>query len=73
MRPYDITIGLYVCLELLSGWYLVIESTESDVVTAQSTAHEAPEDGSKYRPKHVGATSQKCFNMLLSILSINVN
>ena len=35
--------------------------TESNLVTAQSTAHEAPEDGRKYGPKHVGATSLKCF------------
>ena len=35
--------------------------TESNVVTAQSTAHEPPEDGCKYGPKHVGATSLKCF------------
>jgi len=25
MRPYVITVGLYVCLEHLSGWDLVIE------------------------------------------------
>ena len=36
-------------------------STESNLVTAQSTAHEPPEDGRKYGPKHVGATSLKCF------------
>jgi len=30
-------------------------------VTAQSTAHEPPEDGRKYGPKHVGATEIKCF------------
>jgi hypothetical protein len=30
-------------------------STEFNLVTAQSTAHEPPEDGRKYRPKHVGA------------------
>jgi hypothetical protein len=35
-------------------------STEFNLVTAQSTAHEPPEDGRKYRPKHVGATSLKC-------------
>jgi len=48
-------------------------STESNLVTAQSTAHEPPEDGRKYGPKHVGVTLLKCFNMLLSVLSINVN
>ena len=48
-------------------------STESNVVTAQSTAHEHPEDGRKYGPKHVGATLLKYFNMLLSVLNINVN
>ena len=36
-------------------------STESNLVTAQSTAHEPPEDGRKYGTKHVGATSLKCF------------
>ena len=48
-------------------------STESNLVTPQSTAHEPPEDGRKYGPKHVGATSLECFNMLLSVLNINVN
>jgi hypothetical protein len=36
-------------------------SKESNLVTAQSTAQEPPEDGRKYGPKHVGATSPKCF------------
>jgi plasmid stabilization system protein ParE len=36
-------------------------ATESNLVTAQSTAYDPPEDGRKYRPKHVGATSLKCF------------
>ena len=36
-------------------------STEPNLVTAQSTAHETPEDGRKYGPKHVGATSLICF------------
>jgi hypothetical protein len=84
--------GLYVCLELLSGWDLVVHqispgpqlqthvqtdgndtrphtvqthnertSTKSNLVTAQSTAHEPPEDGRKYGPKYVGATLLKCF------------
>jgi len=48
-------------------------STESNVVTAQSTAHEPSEDGHTYGPKHVGATLLKCFNMLLSVLNIKVN
>jgi hypothetical protein len=30
-------------------------------VTAWSTAYEPPEDGRKYGPKHLGATSLKCF------------
>jgi hypothetical protein len=34
---------------------------ESNLVSAQSTAHELPEDGRTYGPKHVGATSLKCF------------
>ena len=36
-------------------------STKSNLVTAQSTAHEPPEDGRKYGPKHVEATSLKPF------------
>jgi hypothetical protein len=49
-------------------------STEFNLVTAQSTAHEPPEDGRKYGPKHVGANLLKCFvKMFLSVLSINVN
>jgi hypothetical protein len=36
-------------------------STEFNLVTAQSTAHEPPEDGRKHGPKHVGATLLKCF------------
>ena len=36
-------------------------STEFNLVTAQSTAHEPPEDGCKYGPKHVGASFLKCF------------
>ena len=35
-------------------------STEFNLVTAQITAHEPPEDGRKYGPKHVGATLLKC-------------
>jgi hypothetical protein len=35
---------------------------------------EPPEDGRKYGPKHVGATSLKYFfKIFLSVLSINVN
>jgi len=36
-------------------------STESNLVTAKSTAHEPPEDGRIYGPKHLGATSLKYF------------
>jgi hypothetical protein len=36
-------------------------SMEFNLVTAQSTAHDPPEDIHKYGPKHVGATSFKCF------------
>jgi hypothetical protein len=39
---------------------------EFNLVTAQSTAHELPEDGRIYRPKNVGAS-------FLSVSSINVN
>jgi len=45
-------------------------SAEFDLVTAQSTAHEPPENGRKYGPKHVGASF---FKMFLIVLSINVN
>jgi len=40
--------------------------SEFSLLTAQSTAHEFPENGRIYRPKHVGSS-------LLSVLSINVN
>jgi len=36
-------------------------STKFNLVTAQSAAHGPPEDGRKYGPKHVGATTLKCF------------
>jgi hypothetical protein len=48
-------------------------STKSNLLTAQSADREPPEDGHTYGPKHVGATLLKCFNMLLSVLNINVN
>jgi len=38
-----------------------LTSTQSNLVTAQNTAHEPPENGRTYGPKHVGATSLKCF------------
>jgi hypothetical protein len=36
-------------------------STQSNFVIVQSTAHETPEYGRKYGPKHVGTTLVKCF------------
>ena len=36
-------------------------SRESNLVIAKSTAHEPPEDGRTYGPKHVRTTSLKCF------------
>jgi hypothetical protein len=36
-------------------------SAESNLVTAQSTAHEPPEDGRKYGSKHVRPALIKCF------------
>jgi hypothetical protein len=36
-------------------------STEFNLVTAYSNAHAPPENIRKYGPKHVGATSLKCF------------
>ena len=38
-------------------------STEVNLVSAQSTAHEPPEDDRKYGPKHVGASFLKCFEV----------
>jgi hypothetical protein len=35
-------------------------STESKLVTAQSAAHETPEDGRTYGLKHVGAALLRC-------------
>jgi hypothetical protein len=40
-------------------------STKSNLVTPYSIAHEPPEDGRKYGPKH--------FNIILRVLNINVN
>ena len=37
------------------------KSAEPNLVTAQSTAYEPPEDGRISRPKHVGVTSLKGF------------
>jgi hypothetical protein len=34
-------------------------STEFNVVTVQSTVHEPPKNGRKYKAKHLGATSLK--------------
>jgi len=34
---------------------------ESNLLTAKSTAHEPPENGHTYVPKHVGTTLLKCF------------
>jgi hypothetical protein len=36
-------------------------STKFNLVTAQSTAHEPPEDGHKYGPKHVGGNLIEMF------------
>jgi len=41
----------FVCVSGAAVW----------VRSGHSTAHEAPENGRKYKPKHVGATSLKCF------------
>jgi hypothetical protein len=49
-----------VCLELLSGWDLVVDQILPGQ-QLQITAYEPPEDGGKYGPKHVEATSLKCF------------
>jgi hypothetical protein len=48
-------------------------STESNLVTALSIAYEPPKDGRTNGSKHVGTTLLKCFNVLLSVLNINVN
>jgi hypothetical protein len=58
MRPYVII----VCTDDNDiQEHNVRTSTEFNLVTAQSTAHEPPEDGRKYGPKHVGASFLKCF------------
>jgi hypothetical protein len=44
-------------------------SMEFNLVTAQITAREPPEDGRQYGPKHVGAN----FKMFLRVLSVNAN
>jgi hypothetical protein len=36
-------------------------STKFNLVTTQNTAHEPPQDGRIYGPKHVGASFFKCF------------
>jgi hypothetical protein len=46
---------------------------EFNLVSAQNTAHEPPEDGRTYGLKHVGATSPKYFKVFLSVLNIKVN
>jgi len=40
---------------------LIVYAAEPNVVTAQSTAYEPPEDGRMSGPKHVGVTSLKGF------------
>jgi len=91
MRPYVITVGLYVSGapvrerpghdQISPGQQLQTHiqtdgnhirphntqtnnertSRESNLVIAQSTDREPPEDGHKYGPKHVEATSLKHF------------
>ena len=41
------------------------KSAETNLVTAQSTVYEPPEDGRMSGPKHVGVTSLKVFNSFL--------
>jgi len=60
MRPYVITVSNDIRPHTVQT-HNERTSTEFNLVTAQSTAHEPPEDGRKYGPKHVGATSLKCF------------
>jgi hypothetical protein len=71
MRPYVIVVG---CVRVHTHTtddnnirpHVVQEhnertSTEFNILTAQSTAHESPVDGRIYGPKHVGASLLKCF------------
>ena len=60
MWPYVITDGNDIWPHTVQT-HSERTSMESNLVTAQSTAHELPEDGRNYGPKHVGATSLKCF------------
>ena len=60
MWPYVITVGNDIRPHTAQT-HSERTSMESNLVTAQSTAHEPPEDGRTYGPKHVGATSLKCF------------
>jgi hypothetical protein len=41
--------------------FVCVSGAPVRVRSGHSTAHEPPEDGRKYEPKHVGATSLKCF------------
>jgi len=50
------------------------KSAEPNLVTAQSTAYEPPEDGRMSGPKHVGVTSLKGFlTVFFSVLNVNVS
>ena len=46
MRPYVIIVGLYVCLELLSGWDLVIDQ----ISPGQQLQTHIQTDGNDIRP-----------------------
>jgi hypothetical protein len=46
-------------------------STDLNLVTAYSTAHEPPEDGLKNGPKHVAANF-KCFNVNLVLFKVYI-
>ena len=60
LRPHVITVSNDIRQHTVQT-HKERTSTEFNLVTAQSTAHEPPQDGRKYGPKHVGATSLKCF------------
>jgi len=51
----------------------MLKTAEPNLVTAQSTAYEPPEDGRMSGPKHVGVSSLKCFKQFFSVLNVNVS
>jgi len=57
MRPYTAAYGRVLHKQTNNE----LTATDSNLVTAQSTDSQPPENGYTYGSKHVGATSLKCF------------